>query len=120
MIPCWLLSGVRLIAALAAISVGCVTSEIASAGAPPKRTSCDQVARRLTEPAVVYAAPISRTRPAARLASGHFVYRCEQRGEWLGVMFPKKEENVDCWQRRANRACFRGWIRRNVKMELYG
>jgi hypothetical protein len=122
MIPCWPLSGARLIAALAVISVGYVTSEIASAAAaaPPKRASCDQDARRLMEAAVVYAAPRSRTRPTAKLASGHFFYRCEQRGEWLGVMFPKEKEYVDCWQRQANRACSRGWIRRNVKMELYG
>jgi len=120
MIPCWPLSGARLIAALAAIYVGCVTSEIAStaAAAPPKKQSCDQDARRLMEAAVVYAAPRSRARPAAKLASGRFFYRCEQRGEWLGVMFPGAEEKVDCSQRRPERACSLGWIRRDAKIEI--
>jgi hypothetical protein len=72
------------------------------------------------EMTVVYAAPGSGLAPVTKLVQGRFVYRCEQRGEWLGVMFPAEGEKVDCSQRRPERACALGWIRRDVKMEILG
>jgi hypothetical protein len=79
---------------LAALAVGCVSPELASevAAVPPDRATCDTEARLLMETTNVYAAPRSGLVPVTKLVQGRFVYRCEQRGEWLGVMFPDAEE----------------------------
>lgn len=86
----------------------------------PDRATCDTEAGLLMETTVVYNAPKSGLAPVAKLGQGRFVYRCEQRGEWLGVMFPGAEEKVDCSQRRPERACSLGWIRRDAKIEILG
>jgi hypothetical protein len=82
--------------------------------------TCDQEARELMEPVAVYAAPRSGVAPVAHLDQGRFVYRCEQRGEWLGVMFPAADEHVDCSQREPKRECSLGWVRRDVTMQILG
>ena len=111
-----------LIAVLAAFAVGCVSTELTSevAAVFPDRATCDTEAGLLMETTLVYAAPKSGLAPVAKLGQGRFVYRCEQRGEWLGVMFPGAEEKVDCSQRRPERACSLGWIRRDAKIEILG
>lgn len=111
-----------LIAVLCAFSGSCVGTEHAPEGTavPPVRAACDTEARRLMEATAVYSAPKSGLAPVAKLDQGRYVYRCEQRGEWLGVMFPAEGEKVDCAERRPERACSLGWIRQHTKMELFG
>jgi hypothetical protein len=72
------------------------------------------------EATAVYPAPKSGLAPVAKLEQGRYVYRCEERGEWLGVMFPTAYEKVDCSLRRPERACSLGWIRKHTKMKLFG
>jgi hypothetical protein len=122
MMPYWQPWGAWLMVVLAVLAVGCVSTELASEGAavPPDRATCDTEARLLMETIAVYAAPRSGLAPVTNLVQGRFVYRCEQRGEWLGVMFPGAEEKVDCSQRRPEWACSLGWIRRDAKMEILG
>ncbi|MDD5322944.1 MAG: hypothetical protein PHD43_20505 [Methylococcales bacterium] len=74
----------------------------------------------MSEAADVYPAPKPSLAPVVKLDQGRFVYRCEQRGEWLGVMFPAVGEKVDCAERQPERACSIGWIRRETKMEIFG
>ena len=90
------LSSTWLIAVLAALAVGCVSTEPISelAAVLPDSATCDTEAGRLMETTVVYNAPKAGLAPMAKLGQGRFVYRCEQRGEWLGVMFPGAEEKV--------------------------
>lgn len=109
-------------ALLSVFAVGCVGRErvVAEAATPPVRATCDTEARQLRELAAVYPAPKSGLAPVAKLDEGRFVYRCEQRGEWLGVMFPAAGEKVDCTERQPERACSLGWIRKHTKMELFG
>lgn len=111
-----------LVAAIAALMVGCAGSRFAAerTAALPDRTSCDTEARLLVQAAEVYTAPEGNWPPKTRLARGHFVYRCEQRGEWLGVMYPADGEHVDCFQRSAGKECSLGWIRKSVQMEVLG
>lgn len=110
------------IAVLATVAGGCVGPDLGRevAIAPPDRATCDREARQLMEPVAIYAAPSSGVAPVATLDQGRFVYRCEQRGEWLGVMFPATGENVDCSQREPSRECSLGWVRRDVKMQILG
>ncbi len=110
------------IAVLAAFSGGCVANEHVPEGTavPPVKAACDTEARQLMETTAVYPAPKSGLAPVANLEQGRYVYRCEQRGEWLGVMFPAEGEKVDCAERRPERACALGWIRKNTKMQLFG
>lgn len=72
------------------------------------------------EATAVYPAPKSGLAPVAKLAQGRYVYRCEERGEWLGVMFPAEGEKVDCSERRPERACSLGWIGQRTKMRVLG
>ena len=41
-------------------------------------------------------------------------YRCEQRGERFGIMFPAVGDKADCAERQSERACSFGWIRREI------
>jgi hypothetical protein len=116
------LSSTWLIAVLAAFAVGCVSTEPISdvAAVLPDRATCDTEAGGLMETTLVYAAPKVGLAPVAKLGQGRFIYRCEQRGDWLGVMFPGAEEKVDCSQRRPERVCSLGWIRRDAKIGTLG
>lgn len=107
---------------LAAFAVGCARAEHMAAltALPPARTSCDTEAQQLNELAAVYPAPNPGLAPVIKLDKGRFVYRCEQRGEWLGIMFPGAGEKVNCAERQPERACSLGWIRRETKMEIFG
>lgn len=107
---------------LMALLCGCVATErfATVAVVSPARTTCETEARQLSEAADVYPAPKPGLAPIAKLDQGHFVYRCEQRGEWLGVMFPAVGEKVDCAERQPERACSLGWIHREAKMEIFG
>jgi hypothetical protein len=115
-------SGAWLIALLSTFAFGCAGTERAATEAvvAPARATCDTEARQLSEAADVYPAPKPSLAPVAKLDQGRFVYRCEQRGEWLGVMFPSVGEKVDCTERRPERMCSLGWIRRETKMEIFG
>lgn len=110
------------IAVLAAFSGGSVGTEHVPerAAALPVRAACDTEARQLMEATAVYAAPKSGLVAVAKLEQGRYVYRCEERGEWLGVMFPAEGEKVDCAERRPERACSLGWIRQHTKMRVLG
>jgi hypothetical protein len=110
------------IAALAVFGVGCVNTELTSEVATvfPDTVTCDTEAGLLMETTLVYAAPKSGLAPVTKLERGRFVYRCEQRGEWLGVMFPGAEEKVDCSQRLPEQACSLGWIRQDTKIGILG
>lgn len=110
------------IAVLAAFSSGCLGTEHVPEGTavPPVRATCDTEARQLMEATAVYPAPKSGLAPVATLEQGSYVYRCEERGEWLGVMFPAQGEKVDCAERPPERACSLGWISQHTKMELFG
>jgi hypothetical protein len=120
--PYWQISSAWLIVVFASFAVGCVNTELTSevAAVFPERATCDTEAGLLMETTVVYAAPKSGLKPVVKLEQGRFVYRCEQRGEWLGVMFPGAEEKVDCSQRRPERVCSLGWIHRDVKIRILG
>lgn len=109
-------------ALLSAFAIGCAGTERLATVAvvTPARTTCETEARQLSEAATVYPAPKPGLAPVAKLDEGRFVYRCEQRGEWLGVMFPAVGEKVDCAERQSERACSLGWIRRETKMEIFG
>jgi len=86
----------------------------------PVRATCDMEAQQLKEKADVFPAPKSGLVPISKLDQGRFVYRCEQRGKWLGVMFPALGEKVDCAERRIGHSCLFGWIRSETKMEIFG
>lgn len=109
-------------ALLAAFTIACAGTERLATVAvvAPARATCDTEARQLSEAADVYPAPKPSLAPVVKLDQGRFVYRCEQRGEWLGVMFPAVGEKVDCAERQPERACSIGWIRRETKMEIFG
>jgi hypothetical protein len=104
------------------LATGCREHDAASGAltASPARASCEAEARQLTESAALYSATDTGAAPAATLASGRFVYRCEERGDWLGVMYPAIGEKVDCATRRTDRACALGWIRRDTHMAIFG
>jgi hypothetical protein len=112
------------LALLAALIVGCAGTTAAPAPAElaalPDRASCEVEASLLAEAADVHAAPGAESALVARLAAGRFVYRCERRGEWLGVMFPQQGERIDCSRRPAGKACSLGWVRKQVRMEILG
>ena len=110
------------LAFLAALSVGCAATTLAPANrvALPERASCEAEAGPLAAAVDVHAAPAADSALLAQLAAGRFVYRCEQRGEWLGVMFPREGEPVDCSHRPAGRACPLGWVRKPVRIEILG
>ena len=109
-------------ATLAMIIGGCAGAEFAAGtpGALPDRTSCEKEASLLAEAADVHAAPAAESALVAHLAAGRFVYRCERRGEWLGVMFPREGERIDCSRRPAGKACPLGWVRGRGRMEILG
>lgn len=109
-------------ALLSAFAIGCAgTEHLATvADVAPSRASCETEAQQLNEPAAVYPAPKPGLAPVIKLDKGRFVYLCEQRGEWLGIMFPAVGEKVDCAERKPGRACSLGWIRRETKMEIFG
>lgn len=88
--------------------------------APPNRASCETEARQLSESAVLYNAPDPDAVPVATLAAGRFVYRCEERNGWLGVMYPAVGEKVDCAERQPDRACALGWVSKDTQMEIFG
>ncbi len=104
------------------LGVGCASIQAVedTTSMLPIRASCDKEAQQLGEMVAVYSAPQSSLAPVAKLDQGRFVYRCEQRGEWLGVMFPAAGEKVDCSERQPERACSLGWIRSNVQMQIFG
>ena len=120
MSPCLLRFALLLPSVITGIATGCSRHDAASAGlaAPAARASCDTEARQLTESAALYSAP--ETAPVAILAAGRFVYRCEERGDWLAVMYPATGEKVDCAERRTQRACELGWIRKDTHMAIFG
>lgn len=107
---------------LAALVLGCARTQHAAESplALPERTSCEMEASLLAEPVDVHAAPAAESTLVAHLAAGRFIYRCEQRGEWLGVMFPLQGERIDCSRRPAGKACPLGWVRGRVRMEILG
>jgi hypothetical protein len=111
-----------LLVVFTAFAAACVKSaHVPEAIAVPLvMVNCDTEARQLDETAAVYPAPQSGLAPIAKLEKGRFVYRCVQRGDWLGVMFPKTGEKVDCAERPPERPCSPGWIRRNTKMAING
>ena len=111
------------IAFLSTLAISCVDVKrgVEVVVAPPSRTTCATEAQQLSEAVAVYPAPESGLTPIAKLDAGRFVYRCEQRGEWLGIMFPATAEKVDCAERQPPEgACSLGWIRKYTKMELFG
>ncbi len=110
------------VAVVAALMVGCAGSRFAEEriASLPDRASCETEARLLVQAAEVYAAPEGNRPPKTRLAPGRFVYRCEQRGEWLGVMYPADGEHTDCSHRPVGEECSLGWIRKSVQMEVLG
>lgn len=109
-------------ALVSAFAIGCAGIErfTTEAVAAPVRGTCDTEAQQLIESAAVYPAPKSGLASVTKLDQGRFVYQCEQRGEWLGIMFPAEGEKVDCAERQPERACSLGWIRRETKMEIFG
>ncbi|NMG76237.1 hypothetical protein [Aromatoleum diolicum] len=109
-------------ASLLAFAPGCTAVEPPDGWGSvlPDESSCDREARLLKEEVEVFAAPESGLKPVKILVQGRFVYRCEQRNGWLGVMFPGDEEKVDCSHRTAEIRCFRGWIRQDIRMEILG
>jgi hypothetical protein len=86
----------------------------------PDRSTCEHEALQVMETAAVYAAPRSGVGAVSTLGQGQFVYRCEQRGEWLGVMFPAANAKVDCSRRPPEAACALGWVPRHVKLQILG
>lgn len=107
--------------AIGAVVAGCVAQQgSGTAAAAPDFARCDKEAQRLAERVVVHAAPDDRAAAVATLDAGRFVYRCEERGEWLAVVFPAAGERVDCSQRAANAACRSGWVRRKVRLDVIG
>jgi hypothetical protein len=88
---------------------------------PPDRGTCAAEAEMLAEPVTVHAAPEASSPQMTRLDKGHFVYRCERRGEWLALMFPRtRGEKTDCSLRRRDPQCSMGWVRGNLVTELFG
>ena len=104
------------------VATGCVDARRDSEVTPvlPSHISCETEARQLSEATDVYPAPQFNIAPVVNLAQGRFVYRCEQRDDWLGIMFPAFGEKVDCAERPPEQACSLGWIRRNTLMEILG
>jgi hypothetical protein len=114
--------GLLLIAMAVGLATGCGRHSAPSAAlaAPPDKESCDTEARQLAVSVRVYTAPDGSASPILALAAGHFVYRCEERGNWLGVMYPAVGEKVDCAERGPEHACALGWIRRGTHMDIFG
>ncbi len=74
----------------------------------------------MTESAALYSTQDGGEAPVQTLGAGRFVYRCEERGDWLGVMYPAVGEKVDCAERKPERACSLGWIRKDTHMDIMG
>lgn len=103
------------------ILTGCSNANLVPhAATSPDRATCDREAGVLTEEVIVYSAPRSGLKPVAELAKGRPIYRCERRGEWIGVMYPEVNEKADCSERRSGSECPVGWIRHGTGIELLG
>ena len=105
-----------------AIVSGCAPAPLLppAAGGLTGDLACAAEAEQLREPVVAHASPSSDAAPLAELEAGRFVYRCERSGDWLAIMFPAREEAIDCTRRPAGEACSIGWVRGNVQTAIFG
>lgn len=85
----------------------------------PNKASCQMEALQLDESVNVYGVPKADGEPIAKLKKGYFAYKCEQTGEWLGIMFPDVSEKVDCSVRTLGVLCTLGWIPKDTRMIIF-
>lgn len=109
-------------AAAACLASGCATrTDDAYAGdAGPDRGTCESEARRLLAPVDVFARPAPSAPVATRLPDGAFIYLCETRHGWTGIMYPMPGAKVDCTHRSPTDQCRTGWVRDTLRSLEYG
>lgn len=107
-------------AVLAAVSVitGCSTADRTLRIVD--RTACEAEPAQLTSPLEVRSAPATQAPTVATLSTGHFVYRCGSANGWVALMFPAKDEAVDCGTRGSVQPCATGWVEGEPMLELFG
>ena len=76
-----------------------------------KRSSCAQEAVQLINTVRCFAQQIENTSNFIVLEAGRFVYLCREDNAWVGVMYPRTGEAVDCNFRSANQQCPTGWVK---------
>jgi hypothetical protein len=79
---------------------------------------CEREAVALGANTTIYARPNARSPVAATRPKGGFVYRCETRGAWRRLVFPRPGERVDCSRRAAARPCASGWTPKGAPFEI--
>ncbi len=105
----------------ALLSIGCERQlDVSKIPGSPNRSSCALEAQLLLETVDVYSAPNLNSKSQTRLDKGRYVYRCETYNAWIGIMFPAKDEPVDCSYRQPDRLCYLGWIPISAKMDILG
>ena len=91
-----------------------------SAAAEVGDVSCAAEAEKLLLPVAVHVRPASDAALLETLERGRFVYRCDQRGAWLAVMYPEPDEPVDCSMRSEAPFCTVGWVNSELRTENFG
>ena len=81
-------------------------------------SSCDKEAVLLARRIEVRAAPNPDSAATIVLTPGTSIYRCEQRGAFLRVMFPEEGGKVDCSIRPPSRICPMGWTDAPFEVEI--
>lgn len=85
-----------------------------------RASRCESEAVLLADKLELRPAPDLNVAPSTLLGSGTSIYRCEQRGDFFGVMFPEPGGKVDCSMRPAGRECPTGWADVPPKTEITG
>jgi len=113
---------ILLAAVCACLASGCAApaGDAFAGQAGPDRGTCDSEARRLLSPVDVFASPTPSAPVATRLPGGAFVYLCETRHGWTGIMYPAKGDKVDCTYRGPSDQCQTGWVRDTLRSLEYG
>ena len=81
---------------------------------------CAGAAELLKRRVVLRPAPNPTAAATVVLMPGTSIYRCEQHGSFLGVMFPEEGGRVDCSMRPAGRECPTGWTDEPLETEITG
>lgn len=83
-------------------------------------SSCEREAVRLIDAAPLFLSATVAGAPFRTLPSGHFVYLCEVKGDFVHIVFPRIGERVDCTVRAETDVCPTGWARKSIRTEIFG